>query len=308
MKAIALTQYGGPEVMHVTDLPEPVVGPDSVLVRVRAAGVNPVDTKIREGRLAGAFPSAFPLVPGWDVAGVVEDIGPAIREFSIGDEVIGYVRKDHIQHGTYAERVAAPIRALAPKPRAASFAEAAGLPLAGLTALQALDAAEVVAGDTVLIHAAAGGVGTMAVQLARLRGANVVGTASVDNHEFLRGLGAEPVTYGEGLLARLEKAAPAGIDVVIDLAGGDALELSFALVADTSRVVSVVDAATVLGNGGQYVFVRPDPVMLTELSRLVEAGALRVVVTQTYPLERAAEAHARQEAGHGRGKIVLEVG
>ena len=307
MRAIALTQYGGPEVMRVTDLPDPLVGPDSVLVRVRAAGVNPVDTKIRAGYLAGAFPSAFPLVPGWDVAGVVEGAGPAVTEFEVGDEVVGYVRKDHIQHGTYAELVAAPIRALAPKPTLMPFVEAAGLPLTGLTAHQALDVAEVRPGDTVLVHAAAGGVGTMAVQLARLRGAHVIGTASEANHEFVRGFGAEPVTYGAGLLTRLGTVAPAGVDAVIDLVGGEALELSFALVADPARVVSTVDATTVLGNGGRYVFVRPDPVLLSELSRLVDAGALRVVVAETYPLERAGEAHARVEAGHVRGKIVLTV-
>ncbi len=307
MRAMALTRYGGPEVMHPTDLPDPVVGPDSVLVRVRAAGVNPVDAKIREGYLAGAFPSAFPLVPGWDVAGVVECTGPAVTEFRVGQEVVGYVRKDHIQHGTYAELVAAPIRAVAPKPSSASFIEAAGLPLTGLTAHQALDAAAVGPGDTVLVHAAAGGVGTMAVQLARLRGANVVGTASEGNHEFLRELGAEPVAYGPGLVTRVRKAAPAGVDAVIDLVGGEALEFSFALVADPGRVVSSIDATTVLGNGGRYVFVRPDPAMLAELSRLVDAGSLRVIVAETFPLERAADAHARVEAGHVRGKVILEV-
>ena len=307
MRAMALTEYGGPEVMRLTDLPDPLLGPDSVLVRVRAVGVNPVDTKIRAGYLAGAFPSAFPLVPGWDVAGVVESTGPAVTEFSAGDDVVGYVRKDHIQHGTYAELVAAPIRTLAPKPASASFIEAAGLPLTGLTAHQALDAATVGAGDTVLVHAAAGGVGTMAVQLARLRGAKVVGTASEANHEFLRELGAEPVTYGEGIRTRLGTVAPAGVDAVIDFVGGEALKLSFGLVADPARVVSIVDAATVLGNGGRYVFVRPDAVMLTELSRLVEAGVLRVVVADSYPLDRAADAHSRVEAGHVRGKIVLEV-
>ncbi len=284
MRAMALTRYGGPEVMHPTDLPDPVVGPDSVLVRVRAAGVNPVDAKIREGYLAGAFPSAFPLVPGWDVAGVVECTGPAVTEFRVGQEVVGYVRKDHIQHGTYAELVAAPIRAVAPKPSSASFIEAAGLPLTGLTAHQALDAAAVGPGDTVLVHAAAGGVGTMAVQLARLRGANVVGTASEGNHEFLRELGAEPVAYGPGLVTRVRKAAPAGVDAAIDLVGGEALEFSFALVADPGRVVSSIDATTVLGNGGRYVFVRPDPAMLAELSRLVDAGSLRVIVAETFPL------------------------
>src|ERR1700754_3431696 len=195
MKAVALTEYGGPEVLSVRDLPEPLVGPDTVLIEVRAAGVNPVDWKIRQGYLQGAFPHHLPLIPGWDVAGVVKATGPAVTAYRAGDEVIGYARKDHVQHGTYAELVSAPDRVLAPKPHTIDFDHAAGLPLAGLTALQALRAVEVGTGDVVLVHAAAGGVGHLAVQIAReLGAARVIGTASERNHDFLRELGAEPVT------------------------------------------------------------------------------------------------------------------
>lgn len=308
MRAIAITEYGSPEVLQAVDLPEPPVGPDVVLVRARAAGVNPVDYVVRRGYLDGAFPSHFPLVPGWDLAGVVERVGPAVTEFAPGDEVIGYVRRDHIQHGTYAELVPAPVRTLAPKPASASWAEAAAIPLVGLTALQSIDAAGVGETDTVLVHAAAGGVGSFAGQLARLRGARVIGTASEANADYLRSLGVEPVTYGEGLADRVRELAPSGIDASIDLVGGEALEVSAELTRDRGRIVSVVDAATVLELGGRYVFVRPDATQLGELSRLVDAGQLTVHVERTYPLAEAAQAHRDIESGHSRGKRVLEIG
>ncbi|MEW2383115.1 NADP-dependent oxidoreductase [Micromonospora sp. NPDC047707] len=172
MKAIAIDEYGPADLLTVRELPDPPVGPDVVLVQVRAAGVNPVDWKVREGYLAGAFPSHFPLVPGWDAAGVVAAVGPAVTGFAVGDEVVGYVRRDHIQYGTYAELVPAPERTLAAKPVQVSWAEAAGLPLAGLTAYQALQLGRAGAGDTVLVHGASGGVGHLAVQIARALGAD----------------------------------------------------------------------------------------------------------------------------------------
>lgn len=308
MRAAAFTEYGGPEVLTVhDDLPEPLVGPDAVLVRVRAAGVNPVDGKIRGGYLDGAFPSAFPIIAGWDVAGVVERTGPGVTEFVPGDEVIGYVRKDHVQHGTYAELVAAPVRTLAAKPSALSFAEAAALPLAALTAHQALDAIDIDEGDTVLIHAASGGVGAFAVQLAVLRGARVIGTASEGNHDFLRELGAEPLAYGEGLPERVRALAPEGVASAVDLAGGVALDQSFDLVGDPAKVVSVIDGPGVLARGGRYVFVRPDATMLDGLSRLADKGDLRVFLARTFPLAEAAAAQALVDEGHVRGKVAIEV-
>ncbi|MFE4606082.1 NADP-dependent oxidoreductase, partial [Kitasatospora indigofera] len=217
MKAIAIRQYGGPEVVEFTDLPDPRVGPDSVLVQVRAAGVNPVDWKVREGRLDGTFDVHFPLIPGWDVAGVVRSVGGAVTEFAPGDEVIGYVRKDSVEHGTYAELVAAPVRTLARKPAALDWAQAGGLPLAGLTAYQSLvKALRIKAGETVLVHAAAGGVGHLAVQIARALGARVIGTAGPRNHAYLRELGAEPVAYGDGLAERVRELAPGGVDAALD--------------------------------------------------------------------------------------------
>lgn len=308
MKAIAQHRYGGPEVLEQVDLPDPLVGPDGVLIRVRAAGVNPVDWKLREGYLDGAFPSHFPLVPGWDVAGEVVGVGPAVQEYSPGDRVVGYVRKDHIQHGTYAELVTATPRHLARAPTAVPLTSAAGLPLAGLTARQSLRLAGVGTGDTVLVHAAAGGVGTFAVQLARILGAAVVGTAGERNHDFVAGLGATPVAYGDGLAERVRAAAPGGVSASVDYVGSDeAFAVSAAVVAEPARIVSNVDPTAVAAVGGRYCFVRPDAVDLAELVRLVDTGRLHVEVEEVLDLEGAAAAQERSRAGHVRGKLVLAV-
>ncbi len=309
MRAIAQRRYGGPEVLELTDLPDPKVGPDFVLVRVRAASVNPVDWKVREGYLDASFETHFPLVNGWDVAGVVDRVGPSVVEFAPGDEVIGYVREDHVQRGTYAELVSAPVRTLARKPRNLSFPAAAALPLCGLTAYQALTRAlHVTADDTVLIHAAAGGVGTFAVQIAKAHGARVIGTASERNHDYLRALGAEPIAYGDGLADGVSDLAPKGVDAVLDLIGGEALTQSVAFVKDPGRIASIIDAKTVTELGGRYVFVRPDPTDLAEITELAESGRLRVELAETFPLEKAAEAQRLIQQGHTRGKIAISVG
>ncbi|MEV4465774.1 NADP-dependent oxidoreductase [Micromonospora echinofusca] len=308
MKAIAIDAYGPADLLTVRDLPDPPVGPDTVLVRVRAAGVNPVDWKVREGHLSGAIPGHFPLVPGWDAAGVVEAVGPAVTGFAVGDEVVGYVRRDHVQYGTYAELVPAPERTLAGKPVQASWAEAAGLPLAGLTAYQALQSARTGAGDTVLVHGASGGVGHLAVQIARALGADrVIGTAGADNHDFVRSLGAEPVSYGAGLVERVRAVAPDGVDVVLDLFGGDALDASAELITRPARLISTADPEHVIRLGGSYLFVKPSTVDLGVLAGLVDAGRLTVHVQRTFPLAQAADAQRLVEAGHVRGKVVLEV-
>lgn len=307
MKAIALERYGGPDVLRLRELPAPKVGPDVVLVRTRAAGVNPVDFKVRQGGLDAAFPTGFPLIPGWDVAGTVEATGPAVTSVEPGEPVFAYARKDHIQHGTYAELVAVPERAIARMPSSLGWTEAAAVPLAGLTAYQALRAVHVGAGDTVLVHAAAGGVGSFAVQIAVSFGARVIGTASAGNHDYLRGLGAEPVEYGDGLADRVREFAPFGVDAVLDLVGGTALVGSDKLVRDVTRLVSIVDAATVKEMGGRYVFVRPSAEQLTELGRLVDDEAVRVELARVFPLAEAAAAQELLEGRHVRGKVVLEV-
>ncbi|GAA1826127.1 NADP-dependent oxidoreductase [Planosporangium flavigriseum] len=309
MRAVALTEFGGPEVLHLQELPDPGPGPDGVVIRVRAAGVNPVDYKIRAGYLKDAFPYAFPLIPGWDVAGEVAAVGPAVTRFAVGDAVMAYARKDHIQWGTYAELVRVREEACALKPDALTFTEAAGLPLAGLTALQSLNAVDVGPGDVVLVHAAAGGVGHLAVQIARALGAvRVIGTASLPNHDFIRSLGAYPMEYGPDLPDRVAHVVGVDgkVDAVTDYVGGTALEQSPALVRAATRHVSVVDPK-VKEQGGRYVFVRPNGGQLKALGDLATDGRLRVEVGHEFPLEQAAEAHRLLEGGHVRGKIVLTV-
>ncbi|MER7488213.1 NADP-dependent oxidoreductase [Streptomyces sp. NPDC126497] len=308
MKAISYSRYGGPEVLGLGEVDDPRVGPDAVLVKVRAAAVNPVDWKCREGHLDSILQPVFPVIPGWDVSGVVVRPGPAAPEFSVGDEVIGYVREDVLSRGTFAEYVAAPVRALARKPRRLSFEEAAGLPLVGLTAYQVLHRVlEVRRGETLLVHAAAGGVGSVAVQLAAHLGARVIGTASERNHDFVRGLGGEPVSYGEGLAERVRGLAPEGVDAVFDTVGGDALKASANLLAPEGRLASITDPE-VVDYGGRYWFVRPDPQDLQHLSDLADQGAVTVHVSETFPLERAADAHRLNQEGRTRGKIVVTVG
>ncbi|MFF1565528.1 NADP-dependent oxidoreductase [Streptomyces sp. NPDC058293] len=307
MKAISYSGYGGPEVLEYGEARDPKVGPDSVLVKVRAAAVNPVDWKAREGYLDPVLDAVFPVIPGWDVSGVVIRPGAAVTEFVTGDEVIGYVREDFLSRGTFAEYVAAPVRTLARKPRNLTYEEAAGLPLAGLTAYQVLTGALAVQeGDVVLVHAAAGGVGSIAVQLGRHLGARVIGTASEHNHDFLRELGAEPVTYGEGLAERVRALAPEGVDAVFDTVGGEALKASADLLAPGGRLASIADAS-VVDLGGRYVFVRPDAADLARLADLAEQDVVTVHVDETFPLERAADAQRLSAEGRTRGKIVVTV-
>ena len=283
MRGAAYDEFGDVDVLRVRDdLPEPPVGPDTVLVRSHAAGVNPVDMGIRQGYLAGAFPHHFPIIPAWDVAGVVEAVGPAVTAFRPGDEVFGYVRRDDVQWGTAAELVPAPQRCIAHKPGSLSFAEAGSLPLAGLTAYQALtEALDVAEGERVLVHRAAGGVGFNAVQIAVALGAHVIGTASPRNHGFLRDAGvAEVLDYSAGpISAQLSEP----VDAVLDLVGGDALADAPKQVRDRARIASVVDPA-VNEMGGRYVFVRPEHSHLEELARMADAGQLRVSIARAFPL------------------------
>lgn len=308
MKAIAYSSYGGPEVLQLTDVDEPKVGPDWVLVKVAASSVNPVDWKIATGGMDGMLDTFFPVVPGWDVSGVVEQVGPAVTTLVPGDEVYGYVRKDAVHGGTYAERVAAPIRTVTKKPASLSLAEAAAVPLAGLTAFQALvHRLQVGPGDTVLVHAASGGVGSFAVQIARAKGATVIGTASPANHDYLRELGAIPVAYGEGLAERVRAECPDGVDAVLDLNGAD-LEASPGLLNESSqgRLVSIIDPH-VIELGGTYEFVRPDVDDLDALAALIDDGLLKIEVAATFPLAETADAWRLSQEGHTRGKIVITV-
>jgi NADPH:quinone reductase-like Zn-dependent oxidoreductase len=307
MKAAIYDEYGSADVLQVREVDDPPVGPDTVLVRARATSVNPVDCKVREGYLRGAFPHHLPIIPGWDVAGVVEAVGPAVRTgLEVGDEVYGYVRRDDVCFGTAAELVPAPERTVVRRPVNVSFEEAAAVPLAGGTAYQALvEALDVRRGDRVLIHAASGGVGHFAVQIAKHLGAHVIGTASPGNHDALRELGADEVLdYHAGPVSE-QLSAP--VDAVLDLVGGDALADAPRQVAGGTRIASVIDPDTVLGLGGSYVFVRPDRATLDALRGLVEDGHVRVVLSGTFDLDDIAEAHRAAEKGNGPGKVAVTI-
>lgn len=312
MRAVAVNEWGGRDKLELIELDPPPLAPDGVLVRVRAAGVNPVDYKIRGGYMAAALPFHFPVIIGWDAAGVVEEVGPAVTWFRPGDRVYGYLRRHHLQYGTYAEYATAPEGFLAHMPPELSFEEAAALPLAVLTAHQSLEAMGLRGGESLFVGGGAGGVGHLAIQLAVARGARVVATASDGNHAFLRELGAEPLDYRDGdVTARVrDLLADSGADAALDLFGGDAREQAFAVLRRGGRLVSVAQPPPEPREGHEvhYIFVRPSGYDLGEhVTPLVAEGRLRPHLEATLPLERAAEAHERIEDGHVRGKLVLTV-
>ncbi len=309
MRAVMMERFGAPETLCLAEVERPAAGPGEVLVRVVAAGVNPVDAKARSGALGDLF-GMPPFVLGWDVSGVVEGVGAGVVGLALGDEVFGLARFPE-RAGAYAEYVAVPADELVHKPSRLDHAVAAGLPLAGLTAQQVLDHAGVEAGQRVLVHAAAGGVGHLAVQIAKARGAWVIGTARAEKHPFLRELGAdETVDY----TATPFEDVVGDVDVVLDLIGGDygrrslrTLRLDGTIVVLLGGDDGLVEAARVAGVRVVNHLVHPDGPGLARLVELVERGVLRVVVEQLMPLERAAEAHALIETGRVRGKIVLSV-
>jgi NADPH2:quinone reductase len=310
MKAARIHRYGGPEVVVVEEAPDPEPLAGEVLLRVHAAGVNPVDWKTRSGGgMAKKFPPRFPITLGWDVSGVVEAVGPGgVDNLSEGDEVFGLIRFPE-PAGTYAEYVTAPADQLATKPSSISHEEAAGVPMVALTAWQALfDAGHLGAGQTVLVHAAAGGVGHMAVQLAVWKGATVAGTASGARADFLKGLGAEQVV--DYTQERFEDVAH-DLDMVLDSIGGDVMERSLTVLRPDGMLVSLRadpgEKAEQHGVRAQRVLVHPDGAQLTEIAGLIDAGHLRPVVDQVLALEEVNQAHELSEAGHTVGKIVLQL-
>ncbi len=303
MKAMAYRSYGGVEKLEQLELPIPKVGPGAVRIKVKAAAVNPVDWKVMAGYLDPILDTTFPAVPGWDVAGVVDAVGADTPEFAVGDEVHAYGRRDTVGIGSFAEYMTLPVGAVARKPQALSFEEAAALPLTGGTALRTLDALDLTDGQTLLIHNGAGGVGQAAIQIATARGVRVLATASGKNHELLASLGAEPLTYGDGLVEAVRALAPEGVDAVADFHGG-ALEQTLAVLKDSGRHASIADAGAV-EHGGRYIWVRPDGKELERLDALVEDGKLTVHVVSTRPMQEAAAAFEESMTGHAGGKIVL---
>ncbi|MCX4859520.1 NADP-dependent oxidoreductase [Streptomyces canus] len=305
MRAVQYQSFGGPEVLEVVDVPDPKMFADLVLVRIEAAALNPADLGFQSGAPDPLVDSLFPVTPGWDLAGVVEQVGAATTGFRPGDEVIGFVRDKAMHYGTYAQKISAEPRQLVRKPRNLNWAQAAGLPLAGLTAYQAIvHSLEVTAGDIVLVHGAAGGVGHLAVQIALSRGARVIGTGSEASQAFIESLGATPVRYGDELVEQVRKIAPDGVDAVLDTAGRGSLAPTSAIAALGARVASITRSAAEYA-GAIDVYLHLDGDDLTRLVELAEEGKLTVHVDRTFPLDQAAQAQRLLAGGHTRGKIIL---
>ncbi len=308
MKAVCIYSYGGPEVLVYEDAPFPHPGPGEVLIRVHAAGINPVDWKIREGQLKGMLHPTFPLVLGWDVSGVVEALGSGLTRLKIGDEV--FSRPDISRDGAYAEFIVVKEAEVALKPKSIDHLHAAALPLAGLTGWQTLfDAGGLSEGHRVLIHAAAGGVGHIAVQLAKWKGAYVIGTAAERNHAFLRKLGVDRVIDYD--TERFE-AVVEPVDMVLDTMGGDTQQRSWKILKPGGILVSIASppsAETAAAHGVRqaFVFTQPNALQLAEIAKLVEAEKVKAIVETILPLSDATRGQELSQRGHTCGKIVLRV-
>jgi NADPH:quinone reductase-like Zn-dependent oxidoreductase len=310
MKAIRMHAYGGPEVLQYEDAPRPEAGPGEVLIRVHAAGLNPADWKRRSRPpRTGAMP-AFPVIPGWDVSGVVDGLGPGVTDYQIGDAVYGMLRFPD-PGAAYAEYATAPAEHMALKPLTLDHVHAAAVPLAGLTAWQGLFVkAGLVPGQSVLVLGASGGVGHLAVQFARSQSAEVYGTASTRNLDFLRELGVDhPIDYTTTPI----EAAVREAGVVFDTVGGETRDRSLAVLKPGGILVSIVspapdaDAAAAAGVRATGMYVSPSGDQLRQIAELIDAGQVRIVLDTVLPLAEARRAHELSEGGHVRGKIVLQV-
>jgi NADPH:quinone reductase-like Zn-dependent oxidoreductase len=299
MRAVVFDRFGPPSVLRVAELPDPVPGPGEVRVRVRAAGVQPFDVAFRRGELARDRVT-FPQQLGQEYAGVIDETGPG-APFAVGEAVLGST-----MFNGHASAVVVPAATVVRKPGRLDFPTAAGLVAAAQTALGALRELAVGPDDVLLVHAAAGSVGTVAVQLARRAGATVIGTASPANHEYLRTIGALPVAYGKGLPHTVRLLAKRLPTVALDAAGGEAIAQSVALGIPPSRIGTIVDDRAAADHGARVVRAPRDPARLAEVAGLAARGALRLPV-RAYPLTEAAAAHAAVESRHGRGKVVLIV-
>lgn len=308
MKAIRIHQYGSNDNLRYEDAPLPEISTDDVLVKVYYAGVNPVDWKIREGYLQALIPFDLPFILGWDVSGVVEAVGENVSNFKVGDEV--YSRPDITRNGTYAEYVAIKNTELAFKPNTIDHAHAAGLPLAGLTAYQALfDVAKLEAGQSILIHAASGGVGSLAVQMAKIVGAHVIGTASAKNRNFLLEIGVDEfIDYQSENF----ETVISNVDVVFDTVGGDIQAKSLGIIKKGGMLVSIVgqpsaEKVVELNINAEFLFVDPNAEQLTQIAKWVDNGQLVNHIDKIFPLQEAAQALELSQAGRVRGKVIIKV-
>ena len=302
MKAVRFGEYGGVDVLNVVDVPTPEPGPGEVLVQVKAAGINPGEGKIRSGALHSRFPATFPSGEGSDLAGIVAGRGPGVTGFSAGDEVIGYTHN----RASHAEYVVVDVQNITPRPARVPWDVAGALFVAGATAYAAVRAIAATAGDTVVVAGAAGGVGSIAVQLARLAGASVIGLASETNHVWLAEHGIIPVSYGKGVAERIRAAAPQ-VDALIDTQGGDYVQLALDLGVRPERIDTIVNFEAVADHGvkAEGSAAGASAAVLAELAALVAAGKLDVPIAATFPLSQVRDAYSELERGHTRGKIVL---
>ena len=308
MKAVVIHEYGDPEVLKYEDVPRPEPKDDQLLIRVIAAGVNPVDAMIRSGMFDREGTRAFPIILGGDVAGVVEKVGSKITKFKAGDPVFAYVSLDN--SGGYAQYALVTEREAAPKPKSLTYVEAAAVPIAGMTAWQALvDTAKLSAGQTVLIHGGSVGVGSFAIQIAKARGAKVIATASTANQEFLKQLGADvAIDYTK---QKFEDVAN-DVDVVLDSIGRDTLARSYGVVKKGGIIVSLVarpkqDELQKHGIRGTALNVESTSEQLAKIGERIDARKIKVIVSQTFPLSEAMKAQEQVATGHTRGKIVLKI-
>ena len=308
MKAMVIHEYGGPEVLKYEDVPRPEPKEDQILIRVIAAGVNPVDGMIRSGMFAKDGNRAFPIILGGDVAGVVEKVGSKITKFKAGDPVFAYISLD--DSGGYAQYALVTEREAALKPKSLSYVEAAAVPIVALTAWQALiDTARLSEGQTVLIHGGSGGVGTFAIQIAKARGAKVIATASTAKQDLLKELGADvAIDYTKQKFEEIAK----DVDVVLDSVGKDTLAHSYGVVKKGGFIVTLVariDQAELDNHGirGASLSVEPNSDELAEIGKLIDEKKIKVVVSQTFPLSEARKAQEQAATGHTRSKIVLKV-
>jgi NADPH:quinone reductase-like Zn-dependent oxidoreductase len=302
VKAVRFDEYGGTEVLKVVDVPRLIAGPGQVLVGVKAAGINPGEAKIRQGLLHSLFPATFPSGEGSDLAGIVAETGPGVTGFSAGDEVIGFTNN----RASHAEYVIAEPENLIPKPAAVPWEVAGALFVAGATAYAAVRAVELRQGDTVVVAGATGGVGSLAVQLARRAGATVIGLASEAHQEWLTAHGVIPVSYGDGAADRIRKAADK-VDAFIDTFGADYVQLALELGVEPSRVDTIANFAAVERYGVKAAgsAAGASAGVLAELAGLIADGALELPVTATFPLSQVQDAYRRLAEGHVLGKIVL---
>jgi NADPH2:quinone reductase len=302
-RAVRFDRYGDLDVLYIAEVDVPTPAEGEVVVRMQAASVNPGEMAIRTGALAEIFPATFPSGEGSDLAGVVSDVGPGVTQFSVGDEVLGWSDK----RSSHADHIVVPAGQLIRKPGEMSWEVAGSLYIVGCTAYAAVRAVGAGAGDTVAVSAAAGGVGTVATQLLRLKDATVLGISSAGSGDYLRSLGATPVTYGDGLEDRLRAAAPDGIDAFIDLFGPEYVELAIALGIPPERIDTViaVDAAQKYGTKNEGGIAATSPEVLTELADLVVSGRVTIPIAATYPLERVKDAYEDLARRHTHGKIVL---